>query len=151
MSILTQADYENIISIISRWAFIRSRYIQNSISVSDINHSSLLRRLLSGKDPLKERPPLFMSYPVYSLAEGEVKYPYSVWFNEKDKVIIEQSVWNILERNNDGSMFVRWHLNENAKYLLSPTTEKERNESTFHSEWKIQRIDTPQYLENVYK
>ena len=33
--------------------------------MADIEHSSLLLRLLSGKDPLPEPPPLSHGYPVY--------------------------------------------------------------------------------------
>src|SRR3990167_5429034 len=32
---------------------------------ADVDHSALLKRLLSGKEPLQEPPPLDHSYPVY--------------------------------------------------------------------------------------
>jgi hypothetical protein len=32
---------------------------------ADIDHSSLLRRLIAGYEPLPEKPELVMSYPVY--------------------------------------------------------------------------------------
>jgi hypothetical protein len=51
----------------------------------DADHSSLLRRLLYGKKKLEKTPPKSMSYPNYSLAEGEETQVHEIW-ERKDEI-----------------------------------------------------------------
>lgn len=65
----------------ARWLAIRDKHdprYQDLIKegrtgqmMADIEHSSLLLRLLSGKEPLDEPPPLTHGYPDYKAVEGE--------------------------------------------------------------------------------
>lgn len=48
-----------------RWGGERRWHGELAQLAMDVTHSSLLRRLLSGKEPLPERPWLRHSYPVY--------------------------------------------------------------------------------------
>ena len=65
-------------------------YVDNP-SPPDADHSSLLRRLLRGKKPLKKAPPRRFSYPCYDLAEGkEVDILEATDWPERGKVVIDQ-------------------------------------------------------------
>lgn len=105
-------------------------------------HSSLLNRLLSGRQPLAEPPPIRYSYPNYELAEGQecIVGVHRVWtiaslrraeeagIGEESKTItIDQSVWEVVEVRADASiMVVRWP-GQAALYLL-----KEREGEQIH-------------------
>ena len=62
---------------IKRWLEIREKFEDRakdrgfSQLRADIDHSALLHRLLEGKEPLPEPPPLKNSYPDYNSVEGE--------------------------------------------------------------------------------
>ncbi len=93
-------------------------------------HSSLLARLLQGKEPLPEPPPLAYSYPNYSLAEGEecVVGCAAVWTvaslkkaeeleAKSSTLTIDQSVWEVVEQPNPDEAIVRWP-GQSALYAL---------------------------------
>jgi hypothetical protein len=58
-------------SCASKWIRIYNKHLKRYPNEHDADHSSLLRRLLSGKEALDKPPPLRHSYPDYDLAEGE--------------------------------------------------------------------------------
>ena len=63
-------EHQWVIGCLLRWLEIRTEngkpFPQSAAQLSvDIDHSSLLSRLLSGKEPLPEPPPLRYGYPDY--------------------------------------------------------------------------------------
>jgi hypothetical protein len=63
-----QADFAK--HCVSRWISIYNKNHSKLPNEHDADHSALLLRLLSGKEPLDKPPPLRHSYPAYDLAEG---------------------------------------------------------------------------------
>lgn len=100
----------------------------------DISHSSLLRRLLDGKEPLLEAPPLSYSYPWYYLVENGKSESNDVhpldWQVQNEKsgevyqsgtyLCINQSLWRVLQKISDDEYICTY---ENSK-----------------STWKVERI-----------
>lgn len=78
--------------------------------------SALFQRLLDGKKPLVEAPPLSYSYPWYSIVEGDhpqdIDQPSAcvagVFASADgiDRVLISQALWEVLGRTGDESMTV---------------------------------------------
>lgn len=70
---------------------------------ADIDHSALLQRLLSGKEPLPHPPPLSYSYPDYELVETGRGIPHEVWEAESHPgyLFIDQDRWIIKERGHE--------------------------------------------------
>lgn len=81
---------------------------------SDMWHSALLSRLLDGKEPLAQPPPIASSYPWYGLVDnGEGKAatvfePTWDFTDNKKYLSIEQSFWEIIEKVNNEEYIVRW-------------------------------------------
>ena len=83
---------------------------------ADVSHSSLLRRLLSGKDALDKPPPKRFAYPDYELGEGKPVQVMDVddtEFGGRKRVSIDQhSDWcwqdkenGLLEHLPDGDIY----------------------------------------------
>lgn len=94
-------------------------------SDADIDHSTLLDRLLNGKQFLPEPPPLAFSYPMYSLAETGSYTPHEVLIDkDHNSVVIDQSRWQIVQvlyglthRECGPSYVVKWQ-NQQTLYKL---------------------------------
>lgn len=74
-----------------------------SIGSPDPDHSSLLRRLMSGEKALIKPPPKRYSYPDYELGEGKLVVVSEVWERDighlKGKVVVDQSPqWSWLNK-----------------------------------------------------
>lgn len=91
------------------------------ISQADIDHSSLLHRLLRKEKIPKFAPPRAFSYPVPSLEMGEVYKPMEVTLessffkifardNNKDKkyVLIDQSIWELAKKEDKDKYIIIW-------------------------------------------
>lgn len=109
---------DDAVRAMSRWV----RDYNDHPTAADVDHSSLLRRLLSGKEPLPFKPPKRYSYPDYALGEGERCIATEVWETknswlktERDVLIIDQSAWNIIERRADGWL-VEWPDEPGSRY-----------------------------------
>ena len=63
---------------VSKWLRILQDNEKGCPTSADADHSALLNRLLSGKKEFPKPPPLFFSYPAYSLEEGEAVVVLSV-------------------------------------------------------------------------
>ena len=72
----TTPEAEKAIQAVLDWLTIRgNEEVEYSAAwlsslQADADHSSLLTRLLEGKETLEHKPPLYMSYPWYSLIEN---------------------------------------------------------------------------------
>ena len=92
MTELTKEQIGFAIKAMSRYIRILEEQKKRSPTPADIDHSALLNRLLSGKEPLPEPPPLFFGYPAYQLEEGEPHVVSSIFyhFNDRNCLIINQ-------------------------------------------------------------
>lgn len=99
---------------VDRWLDIRNEYIPSTPATgADVDHSSLLRRLLNGDEPLPKPPPRRFSYPDYALGMGEpvaiVEFGKLDWAGyDKNILVIDQAQWLILEERDDGSFLLEW-------------------------------------------
>lgn len=71
----------------------------NALS-SPFDKSSLLRRLIEGKRPLREPAPRAMSYPAYGFVEEDKAFRVSIGcFGAADEIVIEQCRYRVTARN----------------------------------------------------
>ncbi|MCX7666573.1 MAG: hypothetical protein N2112_13630 [Gemmataceae bacterium] len=100
----------------------------------DLYHSHLLRRMLAGKDPLLNPPPESFGYPWYELAEQGHAEPTEVrpWEYAEDKLLINQAVWNIIEKKSDNEYILSYKADP-TYYLLKKNDDK----------WRIIRLQRP--------
>jgi hypothetical protein len=104
--ILSEEEQQFALDCFCEWAYIVENYSPpgRSVSSADIDHSSLLKRLLSGDRPFEFAPPKLYSYPCYELALGEkiqIEAPmrYSA-ANHPDCLIIGQNhLWEWYDKN----------------------------------------------------
>lgn len=78
---------------------------------ADVDHSSLLLRLLAGKEPFENPPPRAYSYPWYRLLEDEGEdglHEFEIYFNGMKQVNICQGMWDIEAIWGDKIFIVRW-------------------------------------------
>jgi hypothetical protein len=68
---LTREHVDFIRTCMAKWIRIYHQTLCRDPTEADVWHSSLLLRLLSGKEPLDKPPPVRHSRPDYALAEGE--------------------------------------------------------------------------------
>jgi hypothetical protein len=124
--------------------------------------SSLLHRMLEGKEPLSIPPPKSFSYPWYDLIELGIGHPFEVWEANDSissalanfpAVVIDQSAWKVLEKTGEDSWIVtypygpdndrkfaegKWHV-----YCVGnriPYDPNPKKEST-NKLWEIKRVE----------
>ena len=122
------------IKMMSEWARICEDNNRGTSS-ADVDHSSLLYRLLSGKKALETPPPLRFSYPCYHLGEGKKVEIHNVRDNEPDlhDVLGEVSIdQNSRWKWDDKESGVLVYVPTGDKYQLSkgPQKSKRRNLET---------------------
>jgi len=118
MEPLTEEQVQFVINRMSEWIRVKQkfeypedknaecpihadRYTDYRPTSADVDHSSLLLRLLRGKDSLTHPPPIRFAYPDYNLAEGKEVEILDIT-NTSDGVIIDQRrswVWEDKERS----------------------------------------------------
>lgn len=76
---LSDLQTEFVIQCWRRYCTIREENGYSHPSLADVDHSSLFRRLLSGKEIFVKPPPLRYSYPDYELASGKAVYVDEIW------------------------------------------------------------------------
>lgn len=112
-----------------RWLKIRE---ENGIKLSDFKalltdaqHSSLFRRLLSGKDPLEVAPPKKYAYPWYELVEsGQAEETDVRVISDQKIVVICRFVWSIIS------------LVEMDHYIIRPVTHRPEDQA-----WELIKTD----------
>ena len=79
---------------------------------ADMTHSSLLSRILNGKEPLPTPPPRAYAYPWYSLIEDGKAEISDVHFHKdagyQGEVIICQSGWKVAEKRSDAEYLLQY-------------------------------------------
>jgi hypothetical protein len=109
-------SHNEIIRAFATWLKLRARHGQSidlDAHMFEINarKSPLLDRLLAGIPPLPEPPPTRHSYPWYDLVEKGEDRAREVWvmtsnaFARPDMLVIDQSIWRIVEKRS-GDEFV---------------------------------------------
>jgi hypothetical protein len=102
------SNQRDVIKAFCRWLEIREQHGLSfpgdpEMMAIDAGHSSLLGRLLSGKEPLAEAPPKRMSYPWYELVEHGRADPLEVWIPQEGDaphegmIVVDQHFWTIIE------------------------------------------------------
>lgn len=105
---------------------------------ADLWHSSLLGRLIDGKEPLSAPPPLLNSYPCYALAEGDavtVRDGYERPKLAPECLLLGGALWRIIERVRPDEWIVAnrglWWVKRHGPDALKPLGLK--------YEWRIER------------
>lgn len=92
-----------------------------------IQKSSLLGRLLDGKEPLPAPPPKSFSHPWYSLIEDGFASPFEVWKYIPDddfletEIIINHTGWKLIEELNKNDYIVSYYTGNGDNRKLSDT------------------------------
>lgn len=161
---MTSLTYEQkllAIEAFSRWLEIYAQHSEKApigeeaafqIRI-DADHSALLFRLLSGKEPLPVPPPTYMSRPWHSLIETGEGQPFEVWDVAdyqalgdlwKDDfpgcigtLFIGQSPWGIEERVEPKKEWIVFHPGAPGRWRVWDTGSTE-----FGQRWKIARLAT---------
>lgn len=115
------------INIFFRWLEIREengypRTTTLNQLKADADHSSLLKRLLRGEDPLPEAPPRAYSYPWCGLIRDGKASPFEVSESGMvpGKLVIEQSLWEIIEKLGEDSWIVTYHTPDVSRIRRTP-------------------------------
>lgn len=99
-------EARRVLACVKRWLTIRERWedrsrpFTNGLQLcADIDHSSLLQRLLDGKEPLPEPPPRAHSYPWYELVEQGAGWAREVWWSDALKMLVvaQSPQWELVE------------------------------------------------------
>jgi hypothetical protein len=122
--------------------------------------SALLQRMLEGKEPLPIPPPKAHSYPWYDLIETGIGNPYEVWeandaistaLAEFPAIVIDQSIWKVLEKLDEDSWLVtypygpendrkfapgKWHV-----YAVGSRVPQREKDVSSNKLWEIKRVE----------
>lgn len=112
------------VTAVSLWIRICEEHGGHNPTSADADHSSLLRRLLSGEQAFSFVPPRRYSYPDYRLAAGEpVKigecFKPSAPLFEPDVWIVDQARYRLIEHRGDGSLLLEWPEEPGSRYEVS--------------------------------
>lgn len=112
------SDEQRCVEGIVRWLSLRE---QNRLPmpssyrqlVDDVENSALLRRILSGSEPLGVAPPRSFGQPWYSLiargfATGCVVTPLKDRLGSAPSVAINEFSWSVVGRTDDGALMVQY-------------------------------------------
>ena len=137
------SDAEHALETVIRWVMVRehgglpmpSSYGQ---LIEDIRHSALLRRMLSGREPLEVPPPRSYGQPWYSLVdEGEASgcelKPLMDRAGATPHVSINESAWRIVDRGADGAYIVQY-ARQAPLYVATPHAGDAPG-------WELRRLD----------
>lgn len=130
-----------MIEALFRWLEIREEngipFPRDLISLkTDIDHSVLLKRLMNGKEIFPEPPPKAYGYPCYKMLEEQIYKPGEVWFHNED-LVINQTVWKIIERISDTEYIVSY------EYVVSRKFDKKMSKNR----WTLKKLDSSWSLE----
>lgn len=112
----------------------------------EIDHSGLLHRLLEGRGPLPDPPPLSFGYPWYSLIDEGGSEIRDVWEADAmaQKVVgapalfINQFPWSILEKQKD--VYIVTYGNKNTKWKVEINSIGAGAMGLAKKNWKITKI-----------
>jgi len=131
----------------ARWLQIRQQWTPHAGAVNSatVDHSALLRRLLSGKEPLPTPPPRACSYPWYDLMdEGRADHVMAESLS-LGSMMINQYLWQVIERQTEDEYIVICEA-VSGPYRLwrdPPPAWSESARKNRHVGWKIARMEQP--------
>ena len=136
---LNEEQQEFALECFCEWSYIVENYNPpgHKITSADIDHSSLLKRLLSGEKALEAPPPKLYSYPCYELALGEkiqIEEPKE-YDDDEDLVIGQNHLW-------------KWH--DKDKKIVTHLPSKRQFQWTSH-EGSILSVDDGHFLQLIGK
>lgn len=113
----------------------------------EIDNSALLRRLIEGKHPFPEPPPLSYGNPWYRLMEDGCAESRDVWVGDDktketfgfDVLIIDQFPWRILEKASPDSFVITYGTSKDKWKAYVKTMLADTSSPTF-ANWKIEFI-----------
>ena len=118
MTELTREQMDFAVRCMSEWINLSG----SCPTSADVDHSSLLLRLLSGKKALDNAPPKRFSCPDYELGEGKpvgVREVSDIGFGGRERVCIDQYCgWRWLDKGNG----LLTHLPDGGIYRLDGNT-----------------------------
>lgn len=154
------------IQILIKWLEIKKLYSSDfpdsldSLKLS-VHKSSLLKRMLDGKDPLPLPPPLYYSHPWYSLIENgfakvcanEFFFPEG-WqenFCDYPCIMIAQFPWEIIRRvENKREYLITYHYKHNRRDVPSNDlwsfAKIQNGENPELEIWEIKRVADSGYI-----
>lgn len=96
--------------------------------IIDMEHSALLPRLISGKEPYIYPPPKAYSRPWYKLLDNNgavicTKIFEDSW-NGKQRIVMQNWGWDLVQKNSDKEYIVRYSEEEGTLWLLKNVPEK---------------------------
>lgn len=121
-----RAAHETAKAVI-RWLQVRREFERGDVLeqpvqglMTDIYHSALIERLLAGKDPLPQPPPLSFGYPWHDLIDLGRGKPTEVHDGGRDVVWIDQFPWRVLRRRENGVLEVETDRAPGVWLLIPP-------------------------------
>lgn len=114
---------------------------------AEVDHSALLRRLIEGKQPLPNPPPLSYSYPWYELMEKGWAIPTEVWegnekFNAEQQfqaLVINQQPWRIVDKRGPEDFLVTYGDGQRM-FRCWVTGLAADDKGTARKSWKIEKV-----------
>lgn len=137
MSVEMDCDPDKVIKAFDDWLRIRENegliFPDNAVQFyADIAHSSLLRRLLKDDKIFDNPPPRAFAYHWYDLLENEKGKPFEVHYNDMffkfPALIIDQSVWKIIE-----------HIS-NDEYICVYSMGRDKKARWSETKWRVKRM-----------
>lgn len=131
---LTPDQVEFACEMVAKWMRVCDENNCNHSAV-DVDHSALLRRLLSGKKLHKNPPPTRMSYPAWEMVEEDEICVYEIYDSKSylNTVMVDQSPeyeweipWKILKHKRLG---IRWEYSERETKAI--TISKDPKDHTY--------------------
>lgn len=115
---------------------------------AEVDHSALLRRLMEGKAPLPNPPPLSHSYPWYELVETGSAVPIEVWeaddrFNagcDYKALVINQHPWRIIEKKSNDDFLITYGNGQEVFRCWSNGIASDAAAGLARKSWKLQKI-----------
>lgn len=121
---IRKSEQERVLTCVKQWLDIKNTpsknskypYKEHNTTSADVDHSSLLRRLLKGETPYKVPPPRSYSYPNTELAEGRPFITNDVHFTTfgrfrpegEPHAVVAQAIYYIVEQKSPTEMIVEW-------------------------------------------
>lgn len=161
---MTPDELQRITKAVSEWVRLRDRPDYTAaLTPAEVEHSALLRRLLSGQSALPEPPPRSYSYPWYELIENGISTcecwemtdeQRSVWGGRGPTLIVNQTPWELLRK--EGDTFIVTHERAPGEWRVRPGTDEEldiaavRNGTAKGVAWGV-ATDNPELIEDIIR
>lgn len=115
--------------------------------ISEVDHSGLLQRLVTGGRALPTPPPLSLGYPWYELVDKGSAAPYEVLVGDKSinttfgyrAIVINQHPWKIVDQAGEQDFSVTY--DGKSTYRLWMANPNATNDSSINRPWMLQKME----------